>query len=502
MPTGVSSMVLPEPGRKKAWATRARTGCYTCRARRVKCDEKQPVCKRCLVGHRACLYPTWRREEPGEPMSQEGVVGLAALHQTEPPEWNVAEAMTFCNSFLFGLCNASRKLINGPIVAEVLVPMVDKVGVTMGEYKQLWPAAPHISLFPFHPSFLLMVTSRRIQIIAAQRGVSLHRGQGHGIEHLWRRWFGYMTLTLAHLNQLLATRAAPRYVVMRTVDLLTNELFIVDSLWRCHLNGFFAIVALYGGVDSILATSSRPPYLALHWGLIHTIVGNACSPVQDQIDGIYSWSEQQICTIYTFTFVPSFASPSVLFLALHRINRLRVLVARASQSAATLRITAEETAQSVHRFAPIAWAETYPLPIEPLKTLLATLFKDTVILYAILSLPLDLAQPFASVYWDEIAIDPAKTARRYYRERILATINQTTAYIPVSYLGWILAVLGAASLDGPEETKTYVLAQLQAILRMESNSGGVAVLLELLPKYWLQTRQGWERCYYKSGVTV
>ncbi|KAJ9377156.1 transcriptional regulator family: Fungal Specific TF [Paecilomyces variotii] len=36
---------------------RTRSGCFTCRSRRVKCDETRPVCERCRKGKRECVYP-------------------------------------------------------------------------------------------------------------------------------------------------------------------------------------------------------------------------------------------------------------------------------------------------------------------------------------------------------------------------------------------------------------------------------------------------------------
>ncbi|KAL7899246.1 hypothetical protein HDV64DRAFT_223787 [Trichoderma sp. TUCIM 5745] len=36
---------------------RTRSGCYTCRSRRVKCDENRPICDRCKKGNRECSYP-------------------------------------------------------------------------------------------------------------------------------------------------------------------------------------------------------------------------------------------------------------------------------------------------------------------------------------------------------------------------------------------------------------------------------------------------------------
>ncbi|KAJ5485220.1 hypothetical protein N7539_005208 [Penicillium diatomitis] len=37
---------------------RTRSGCFTCRARRIKCDEARPVCERCRKGNRDCVYPS------------------------------------------------------------------------------------------------------------------------------------------------------------------------------------------------------------------------------------------------------------------------------------------------------------------------------------------------------------------------------------------------------------------------------------------------------------
>lgn len=37
--------------------TRSRTGCLGCRARRIKCDEGRPVCRRCVVAKREVSIP-------------------------------------------------------------------------------------------------------------------------------------------------------------------------------------------------------------------------------------------------------------------------------------------------------------------------------------------------------------------------------------------------------------------------------------------------------------
>ncbi|CAI7567106.1 unnamed protein product [Penicillium glandicola] len=37
---------------------RTRSGCFTCRSRRIKCDESRPICERCRKGSRDCVYPS------------------------------------------------------------------------------------------------------------------------------------------------------------------------------------------------------------------------------------------------------------------------------------------------------------------------------------------------------------------------------------------------------------------------------------------------------------
>ncbi|KAK4450076.1 adhesion and hyphal regulator 1 [Podospora aff. communis PSN243] len=45
------------PGLDHIKHRRTRSGCYTCRSRRVKCDENHPTCERCRKGKRECNYP-------------------------------------------------------------------------------------------------------------------------------------------------------------------------------------------------------------------------------------------------------------------------------------------------------------------------------------------------------------------------------------------------------------------------------------------------------------
>lgn len=50
--------------RQKKWAPRVHTGCQQYKARRVKCDEQKPICKRCLASHRHCVFGQAQSRQP------------------------------------------------------------------------------------------------------------------------------------------------------------------------------------------------------------------------------------------------------------------------------------------------------------------------------------------------------------------------------------------------------------------------------------------------------
>ncbi|PWY85989.1 hypothetical protein BO70DRAFT_395119 [Aspergillus heteromorphus CBS 117.55] len=55
----------PAPKRSRLMVSRARTGCLTCKSRRVKCDEQKPICNRCVSANRHCAgYQTPPKTPP------------------------------------------------------------------------------------------------------------------------------------------------------------------------------------------------------------------------------------------------------------------------------------------------------------------------------------------------------------------------------------------------------------------------------------------------------
>ena len=45
--------------RRRQKYSRTRTGCLSCRTRRIKCDEARPVCKRCIIAKKTVSYVSY-----------------------------------------------------------------------------------------------------------------------------------------------------------------------------------------------------------------------------------------------------------------------------------------------------------------------------------------------------------------------------------------------------------------------------------------------------------
>lgn len=80
----------PEHTRQKRWAPKSRSGCVTCKKRRIKCDEARPSCARCTVSNRVCEYqapPTSTSDsEPTSDPSDAVVSSPEVIRRQSPPE--------------------------------------------------------------------------------------------------------------------------------------------------------------------------------------------------------------------------------------------------------------------------------------------------------------------------------------------------------------------------------------------------------------------------------
>ncbi len=109
------------------------------------------------------------------------------------------------------------------VVVEVSIPMYSKFQVVENAYDAQFVPGSHVSVFPYQPGFIMMMTCQRIKLASLSRNVPVRRGQGLGIEHLWDTFYDQMAETMSHLNKHIEARSRPGYIISRIIDLLSVE---------------------------------------------------------------------------------------------------------------------------------------------------------------------------------------------------------------------------------------------------------------------------------------
>ena len=77
------------PNRTRQWHTKTRTGCLTCKGRRVKCGEERPSCTRCLSAGRECSYEIQPKARIFETSSQ-SPVSASTLELVKPRDYGTS----------------------------------------------------------------------------------------------------------------------------------------------------------------------------------------------------------------------------------------------------------------------------------------------------------------------------------------------------------------------------------------------------------------------------
>ncbi|KAJ7680515.1 hypothetical protein DFH06DRAFT_420654 [Mycena polygramma] len=83
------------PTRKRPKYTRSKTGCLTCRVKKIKCDEAKPNCMRCTHGQRDCTWPEGvpqRKRVPSVKESPDGSVRPSTSSSTASPHISESES--------------------------------------------------------------------------------------------------------------------------------------------------------------------------------------------------------------------------------------------------------------------------------------------------------------------------------------------------------------------------------------------------------------------------
>ncbi|KAJ2969295.1 hypothetical protein NQ176_g8739 [Zarea fungicola] len=192
---GDNSSVVP---RRKRWAPKVKTGCVTCRVRRVKCDEGKPQCVRCTAYGYVCdgyVTPT----PAGAPKT--------VTARVQELDYNH----------------------RGPLNLETR----------------------------YRPGFLLAMTAQHISLLGIATDTLPHPTHLTSISQLWAKFHAYMVHNIQDINNYLQGHSPYNRVLalLRITDVTSVELSLLGTTWRAHNSGFLALLKMDDAVGRELPPS-------------------------------------------------------------------------------------------------------------------------------------------------------------------------------------------------------------------------------------------------------
>ncbi|KAJ4158130.1 uncharacterized protein LMH87_008670 [Akanthomyces muscarius] len=222
---------------------RTRTGCLTCRQRRIKCDERKPTCHRCFIGRRECsglgyglprgnLVPP-RQQAPTVKRSMFPGVNTAKAGRVHkepvPPDWPLMQAVKYYNIKM----------------QQTLDPAVPRHDVAYYfNFSRIIPDVYICSIVSFY-----LVACFKV------RGQILKPGEEPSLGGTWSRYYEYLGKTLGIVNDCIrgvgpwSRRIGGFGPILNMFD---SDFVLNGSTWPAHANGAFAYIDSVGGMHALL----------------------------------------------------------------------------------------------------------------------------------------------------------------------------------------------------------------------------------------------------------
>ncbi|KAM0668102.1 hypothetical protein MY8738_000861 [Beauveria namnaoensis] len=464
--------------RRKRWAPKVKTGCVTCRVRRVKCDETKPHCKRCTAYGYVCdgyLTATTSATYAASAVQKSYHVRrtTAALESLQlvvesrivPSDWDFMES---CRYYIETILPVRQRDID-------------------------FPQAGVLNLATRHrPSFLLAMTAHRIGLISRALDILPHPSHMNSITPLWNHLHSSMVCSIQEINANLESGAPYCKVLalLRITDLLSVELTLLGTAWRAHVSGFLAVLDNCIKSDIVLPPS---PVLktATQFHVITAAIANTTSPACDQIEELDNFTLAQLVDYYSVQMYAEMPCPSSLFLEMLRVTELRRLAMTGVGYDRAIAPVVRDVLNCIASFVPETWDEPYGVPDQAEFVLMARVFKCSVALYAILSLP---PPPSVSIF--EV-LESWAIIRAELRQELMQLMREALGVLrSKAALCWPVAVAGVAVADGSDEDRELVLSTFR-------DSEGEPMECFYVPKhyieklrgFWASGKRGWEDCW-------
>ncbi|OAA47230.1 C6 zinc finger domain protein [Beauveria brongniartii RCEF 3172] len=492
--------------RQKRWTTRGRTGCLTCRARHIKCDETKPACRRCATSRRECrgydfgsdpdmLTAVAARQSKQDATTdaqcvrglvQEVVAWRQHIDEPEPPDWECMEAVRYYLVFVLPCCD------------------------------EQFMAPPFTGLPPCHgpnrPIFLVDVSCHRIADAARARGRLLRAREDASVDGAWAAHSRHMIQILSALNRgissdkgLMMSRSK-KEALRRILTLLYFDLIVDASTWRPHLVGYLALVQHMGGVRALMRENDG--YInSTQWSiLVIAIAANTTSPASKQLCGFEAYTDEDILLLSALDTSPDLACPPPLLVIVKNLTQLRGRIADGRCTKISLNTELRDLFDRIGAFDYNAWAFKQVINSKPAgeavisSTLVSHMFQVAARLFGVLSLPHSATVSWAGAagYQRLPGMSMYDSVRIAHRCELLDMLYRFRGRFRTALaLAWPVTVAGVSlGGDGASvEDRAFVAEALLDMWMSRLSRCGPILCLQKLRAFWDSGKTEWDDCF-------
>ncbi|KAJ3492593.1 hypothetical protein NLG97_g5284 [Lecanicillium saksenae] len=458
-------------------------------ARRVKCDEAKPACKKCVSGGRTCQgyedpfvasSPPWQAKIDSTSMNRRASTQSNKERQVSVSRQSAIKAVSpfrvpDLEPFECDFAQCAKYYFE--IVHPTLLSNFD-------HDKNVRVAACNIRDIN-RPRFIIHATAEYLNRVSVAQNALPSSSLLPAVRGQWNKFHRYALEVVQDVNQSIErdnrTPLTMTTVLVRIFSLINAELYMLGPSWRAHMIGFLAFVKMKWTLGGIL--KSGMAITSTTWILTNAIIVNTTSPASNQIMPVYEFPLDEIEAVFSLRFYSELPCPTVLFLCMHRITKLRMRLAD-GEPAATIQPLAEIILDTIEAFDAETWSEPYGVPENPVVRVLARAYQAAVRLYAIMTMP-----PCLSVVTGEIYRKaPARDELMGLIREVLPQLESKVA------LHWCLPVAGVALADGPVEDQE-VLEYIFMGLKQDVEFYLPFHIRDTLRTFWESGSTGWEDCW-------
>ncbi|KAK5991447.1 Phomenoic acid biosynthesis cluster-specific transcriptional regulator-like protein [Cladobotryum mycophilum] len=391
-----------------------------------------------------------------------------------PDEWDYIDFMEFYNSQLLPVFKSKQ------MIPSIYIPPLQGSSI-------------HTMRETVRHSLLALALSYRIMCVASIQKVDLESTNSGPTAHLWSRYYHHFGIAIRCLSQEIIVGQNNIGPIFMSIHAIVCPQ-ITDSYtpqWRIHAVGFLELVKRCGGLRSILSfpIGSRMSVQSL---IIAMTVFNSTTPSHDLLPEVFEFNLIDIYDLYDMKPYSSFLCPTLLFLDIVRINRIRFEAARKPHAPSSSQSNVCSILRHIDDCSPNDWIESSGLSHSTSLFLIADIYKSAVALYGLVALPCTATSHIGT---------PCSKLRQLYHTHIFRCLTDAmNLKVRVESIFWPVVVAGVSAQHGTQEEKDLIQRFIAIAVEDPFTGGRPLVASRLLKRFWESDKSGWDDCFDRPSL--